>query len=353
MMYLSAVTLLFWPILMPISAFWVHNPLSHWKSIAGRSIIASTTIDSPTSVISDQYILDIVSKSDRGTSVSKKDRLIFQQWFNETADRFIAQSTKSPLDDDLAFGNFDVSYVDAGKSESANPAGGRLFRGFIGRILYRNEGLFQHLIREPNADGTNKIIAINYIKGKLFNLFHLAIILRGVITRVSDEERLRYMNKYNSRLSANGTVRAEFEPPIIAFGRPDVNPFSLRVGPGSFVILDTPYLSPTIRLGRGSRGSLFLFTRTSDLLADTWKPYLAVTPKIASQLGKKVLASGVVGYFASEYLLQNAHPLVTMLRKVFKFCSALTFAVGFFLSVSRGGIERDEFAFDVKAPDRS
>jgi hypothetical protein len=325
----------------------IYTYLANYPSFASTRMtkLASTVTDSIASTISDQYIFDLVAKSNRGTAVSKEEQQSFQKWFNETAKQYEAlHPNKSPLDDDLAYGNFDVTYVDSGKSQSGNPAGGKLFRGFLGRFLYRNEGLFQHLIREPNPDGTNKIVAINYIKGKLFNLIHLAVILRGVINPLPDEERLKYVKRYNNQLSVNGTARADFEPPIIAFGRPNINPFAMRAGPGSFVILDTPYLSPTVRLGRGSRGSLFLFTRTSDPLADTWKQYLAVKPKIASSLGKKILAAGVVGYFTSEYLLQVAYPVISIIRKAFKFCSALAVAVGLFLAVSRGGIERDEFS---------
>ncbi len=48
-----------------------------------------------------------------------------------------------------------------------------------------------------------------------------------------------------------------FEPPKMTLGR-DIN---LRIGPESSVQLTTTYLDERLRLGRGSRGSRFVFIR--------------------------------------------------------------------------------------------
>ena len=47
--------------------------------------------------------------------------------------------------------------------------------------------------------------------------------------------------------------------------------FTFQLGQPSSVILDTPYVDPIVRLGRGSRGSTFVFTRTTDPAAESWK----------------------------------------------------------------------------------
>lgn len=176
-----------------------------------------------------------------------------------------------------------------------------------------------------------------------------------MITRLSDEDRLKYVNKYNNPLSPTGTVRADFEPPIVAFGDPlkdKKKVFSMRVGPGSYVVLDTPYLTPKLRLGLGSKGSIFVFKRTDDPVADTWKDYLAITPVIASKFGLKVLAAGAFCAIGSDFLAKGfprvfSNPFVSLLKRFVKSFSTLVAIVGLFLSVSRGGIERDEFALDV------
>lgn len=56
--------------------------------------------------------------------------------------------------------------------------------------------------------------------------------------------------------SGKDTVRVDFEPSEISIAGD-----SLRVGPSSDVTLKTTYLDERVRLGQGSRGSLFVFTR--------------------------------------------------------------------------------------------
>lgn len=48
-----------------------------------------------------------------------------------------------------------------------------------------------------------------------------------------------------------------FQPPRVTLG----NLINLPIGPKSSVVLTTTYLTPTVRLGKGSRGSLFVFTK--------------------------------------------------------------------------------------------
>lgn len=51
--------------------------------------------------------------------------------------------------------------------------------------------------------------------------------------------------------------QVNFEPPRLALGKD----LELPIGPQSSVILTTTYLTPEARLGKGSRGSLFVFTK--------------------------------------------------------------------------------------------
>ena len=56
---------------------------------------------------------------------------------------------------------------------------------------------------------------------------------------------------------AKDTVKVQFEPPELSLGSAVV----LRIGPPSSVQLTTTYLDERVRLGLGSRGSLFVFRR--------------------------------------------------------------------------------------------
>ena len=48
-----------------------------------------------------------------------------------------------------------------------------------------------------------------------------------------------------------------FQPPRLHLG----DHIDLAIGPKSSVVLTTTYLTPEVRIGKGSRGSLFVFTK--------------------------------------------------------------------------------------------
>ena len=48
-----------------------------------------------------------------------------------------------------------------------------------------------------------------------------------------------------------------FQPPCLHLG----DDIDLAIGPKSSVVLTTTYLTPEVRIGKGSRGSLFVFTK--------------------------------------------------------------------------------------------
>jgi hypothetical protein len=69
----------------------------------------------------------------------------------------------------------------------------------------------------------------------------------------------------NEKYAGDGmTVRARFESPRITLGGLP----SFSVGPKSSVVLSTTYLDEDVRLGKGSRGSLFVFARKSAAQAE-------------------------------------------------------------------------------------
>jgi len=142
--------------------------------------------------------------------------------------------TPRPLDNPLIWGNYEVSYVSsgAGQQSRGQPAGGR-FQSSIGRAIFRTRGIFQSVL-EPD-------IVTNKVEFALLGILRGAVGLRG---RLEPEG------------SSGDTVKVFFEPPCINFGG-----LHLSFGPPSDVVLTTTYLDQRVRLGKGSRGSLFVFKR--------------------------------------------------------------------------------------------
>lgn len=173
------------------------------------------------------------------------------------------------LENPLIFGDYDVSYVSTGKKQIGNPAGGR-FRGGLGAALFRTQGLEQNLY-EPN-------VVVNRVAFLVLGLIPGEVVLNGTFVPLTadlvdanavvvDEETKNRRAGDASRVTANElsgkgvddgmTVRAFFDPPEITLGGLP----TFRVGPKSSVVLSTTYLDDRVRLGKGSRGSLFVFTR--------------------------------------------------------------------------------------------
>ena len=189
-----------------------------------------------------------------------------------------ATQTPNALTNPLIFGDYDVSYVSAGGDQVGNPAGGR-FRGGLGAALFRTTGLEQNLY-EPD-------VVVNRVAFLVFGLIPGEVVLKGNFAPVAKEKdvaaraasfraateadaarmsaRERRAGRYavnrdaeNRKYAGDGmTVRAAFDPPRITLG--GLPAFS--IGPESSVVLSTTYLDEDVRLGKGSRGSLFVFAR--------------------------------------------------------------------------------------------
>ena len=203
-----------------------------------------------------------------------------------------ATQTPNALNNPLIFGDYDVSYVSTGGRQIGNPAGGR-FRGGLGSALFRTVGLEQNLY-EPD-------VVVNRVAFLVFGLIPGEVVLRGTFAPVEVEaetaaeaaaareaarerdgvgatksakavkKRARdgafavARDAENEKYAGDGmTVRAHFESPRITLG--GLPAFS--VGPKSSVVLSTTYLDEDVRLGKGSRGSLFVFARKSAAQAE-------------------------------------------------------------------------------------
>ena len=230
----------------------------------------------------ESQLLDLTSDTDRGNDITQSSK----QEAREIMKALGAGYERNALQDPRLYGNFEVAYVDSGdvQEQRGNPAGGG-FRGNLAKFIYNTDGIYQHILKNPTGDGP---LIVNYVSGVLFGLIPLAVILRGVARKLAEKEKNAISKKYNTVLS-EATVRANFEPPLLAVGsRRFLLP--VRIGPQSSVVLDTPYLSNSVRLGVGSRGSLFAFTRTEASKSDQWKIAFKTRAVRARRLGFALFA---------------------------------------------------------------
>jgi hypothetical protein len=210
--------------------------------------------------LTDIILVDLLMKTDRGITAKAEEVNQINNWITEKE----SQYNNKALDDTRLFGYYNVSFVGTGANQTGNPAGGE-YRGKLGQLFYKNEGLFQHVLKSPEKGMGRDISVINVVKGRLLNFFVLYVILDGFAKPLLLEERERLTKKYGNKLSA-GTVKAFFLPPLLGLGLYNSDKlFTLRVGPKSDVVLDTIYLDESFRLGRGSRGSTFIFKRLGEL----------------------------------------------------------------------------------------
>jgi len=291
--------------------------------------------------ISSPSVLELVKRTSGGADATQEVKQVVSEFVRSKL--FVTP----PLVDPLLIGNYEVSFVVPGGSQKGNPAGGT-FRGEIGRMLYRNEGLYQHILQGESPN--DPPIVINYIKGKLLNLLSLAVVLVGKAVALPMEEVIK-INKMipagAPNLSQGGTVRANFEAPLIAIG-PQWASLVLQQGPTSSVILDTNYVDSYLRTGVGSRGSLFVFRRIVDeleLIRSNDYQRLLHSPRInGSKLGKaasvtaltmllvRLLSSRGGGLVFNSNTTKALGPLGRPLAV------ALLIGIGAFLAKWKGGI---------------
>ena len=180
--------------------------------------------------------------------------------------------------------------------------------------------------KNKDKDKQSRIVVVNYISGKLFRFLTVSVILKGIIEKITDNDRLTLTKKYGTVLSP-GTVRADFDSPLITIGG-----LGIRIGPNSNVVLDTPYLDAKIRLGMGARGSSFIFKRTKEDNANNWKIDLSRKALPAKSTGIFLLFFGTL--FSNLFTNCNLF-FVTFVRN---FISVSSIFVGLLLFLTSGGI---------------
>lgn len=204
--------------------------LSGFGSTRGSTVSASAAAQPSVSAElsregADSQLVDELLTKVKGTDSGAADTAEGKARVIEIVERLEQAGLKEPLRSPLIFGEWDVVYT-------SNPtAAGGYYRTLLGRVLLKTTEMVQS-IQEP--DGVNNLVgfrALNILPGK--------VTLEG---------------KFNALDSK--WVEVTFAPPTFTVGN-----VKFAYGGESKVKLSTTYLDERVRIGRGSRGSIFVFQR--------------------------------------------------------------------------------------------
>lgn len=198
------------------------------------SSVSSSSVGDSRAMV--EQLLDLVGReAPDGTADAVADKDTVHTILNSLEE---AGKGTRPLEDECIFGNYNVAYVSMGGTQPGQPAGGR-FRTGLGRFLFKTVGLYQSVFKPD--------IVVNKVDLRIFGCIPCSVGLRGKLLPVVPE----------GEVDAADTAKVFFDPPVLAL------PFGIyaKIGPKSSVVLRTTYVDGDVRIGKGSRGSLFVFTR--------------------------------------------------------------------------------------------
>lgn len=212
-----------------------------------------------------------------------------------------------------------------------NPVGGKWTRNGSTRYLWVIRRTLQHVLeKRPNSISNAVAQAINVIRlDLLLGLIPVWIVLRGDAVPISQDHgspATRLLPDLSAR-----AVRVYFDRPRIAFGK-----LAFSFGPTSSVVLDTPYVDSSIRIGKGgTSGTLFVFRRVNDTEATAeWKWLLDDRQKFLSKR-KMTLLLGTVGTLSALGIrfLEGIGKRVSLSAMIFSFIGLI------WATLATGGIE--------------
>ncbi|WCJ30534.1 Plastid-lipid associated protein PAP / fibrillin family protein [Euphorbia peplus] len=186
-------------------------------SVSASSPVLET--DTPQQLVAS--ILSKVSRSDGGVTLSTEEHEQVSQLAQQLQTFCVSQPVKSPL----IFGEWDVVYC----SRPTSPGGG--YRSAFGRLFFKTKEMIQGV----EAPDTIR----NKVAFSLFGFLDGEVSLKGKLIALDES-----------------WIQVIFEAPQLKVGALD-----LQYGGQSEVKLQITYIDENIRLGKGSRGSLFVFQR--------------------------------------------------------------------------------------------
>ncbi|XP_076938041.1 putative plastid-lipid-associated protein 8, chloroplastic [Bidens hawaiensis] len=204
---------------LPLNPRGIHN-LRTRNCRASRNII-SASVSFPAQDELAASIFSKVTQTDRGVTLTKEQHLQVAELTSELSKYCI----DSPVTCPLIFGEWDVVYC----SNPTSPGGG--FRSGFGRLIFKTNEMIQ-VVEAPDIV-RNKVSfsALGFLDGE--------VSLKGKLI-VLDEK----------------WIKVVFEPPQLKLGS-----IEFQFGGESEVQLEITYIDDKLRLGKGSRGSVFVFQR--------------------------------------------------------------------------------------------
>ncbi|KAF1002937.1 putative plastid-lipid-associated protein 8, chloroplastic [Apium graveolens] len=190
------------------------------SSTTGPLYAASSSVSSaPPPLVSS--ILSKVVQTDRGVTLKKDEHKKVAELAKALQEFCVDEPVKCPL----IFGEWDVVYC----SNPTSPGGG--YRSALGRIFFKTNEMIQ-AVEAPNIV-RNKVAfsALGFLDGE--------VSLNGKLAALDEK-----------------WIQVVFEPPELKVGG-----LEFTYGGESEVKLEITYVDEKIRVGKGSRGSLFIFQR--------------------------------------------------------------------------------------------
>ncbi|XP_027121644.1 probable plastid-lipid-associated protein 8, chloroplastic [Coffea arabica] len=191
---------------------------------AGRIHASLSTAAPLSSAKPDDLVASILSKvmqTDRGVLLTRNEHDKVAEVARDLQQYCVDEPVKCPL----IFGEWDVVYC----SNPTSPGGG--YRSAIGRLFFKTKEMIQ-VVEAPD-------IVRNKVSFSLLGLVDGEVSLEGKLN-VLDEK----------------WIQVVFDAPELKVGG-----LEFRYGGQSEVKLEITYIDEKIRLGKGSRGSLFVFQR--------------------------------------------------------------------------------------------
>ncbi|XP_051151474.1 probable plastid-lipid-associated protein 8, chloroplastic [Andrographis paniculata] len=202
----------------------VYLPCNRRSSAAMRICGALSVSAAPAPAKPDDLVDRLVSmvvQTDRGVLLSKDEHQKVAEVANELQSFCVAEPVKCPL----IFGEWDVLYC----SNPTSPGGE--YRSALGRVFFKTKDMKQVVEAPDTVNNCVTFSLMGFVDGE--------VSLKGKL-RALDEE----------------WIQVVFEPPELKVGG-----LEFTYGGQSEVKLRITYIDEKIRLGLGSRGSLFVFQR--------------------------------------------------------------------------------------------
>ncbi|KAK7384823.1 hypothetical protein VNO78_30526 [Psophocarpus tetragonolobus] len=191
----------------------------------GVRVAASVSVSNPSLRTGpDDLVASILSKvvqTDGGILLKKEEHKEVAEVAKELQNYCVSEPVKCPL----IFGEWDVVYC----SRPTSPGGG--YRSAIGRLFFNTKQMVQ-AVEAPD-------IVRNKVVLSVFSFLDVEVSLKGKLTALDSE-----------------WIQVIFEAPELKVGS-----WKVQYGGQSEVKLKITYVDDKIRLGLGSRGSLFVFQR--------------------------------------------------------------------------------------------